>query len=81
MPTAPSRAFAMTSAPQRIGHYLMGKTLGVGTFGKVRLAIHEPTVSEVVFKLYHSLDLLDIGFFLPFHLFSSPTNDDAVRTW
>jgi hypothetical protein len=44
MTTQLGHAFTIASAPQRIGHYLMGKTLGVGTFGKVRLAVHEPTV-------------------------------------
>ncbi|KAF8822251.1 putative histone kinase SNF1 [Cardiosporidium cionae] len=35
----------------RIGPYKMGNTLGVGTFGKVKLAIHEPTGERVAIKV------------------------------
>jgi serine/threonine protein kinase len=30
-----------------IGHYMLGKTIGEGTFGKVKIAIHLPTGEKV----------------------------------
>lgn len=35
----------------RIGHYILGKTLGVGTFGKVKIATHQLTGHEVAIKI------------------------------
>jgi hypothetical protein len=31
-----------------VGNYLLGKTIGEGTFGKVQLAIHMPTGEKVI---------------------------------
>lgn len=31
---------------QKIGPYVLKKTLGVGSFSKVKLAVHEPTGNE-----------------------------------
>ena len=33
-----------------VGHYMLGKTIGEGAFGKVWLAIHQPTGGKVNFK-------------------------------
>jgi len=30
-----------------VGQYILGKTIGEGTFGKVKLAIHQPTGEKV----------------------------------
>ncbi|CAD8160277.1 unnamed protein product [Paramecium octaurelia] len=38
-------------APLQIGHYLLGKTLGVGSFGKVKLARHNITNTQVAIKI------------------------------
>lgn len=35
----------------RIGHYVLGSTLGVGTFGKVKIATHKLTGHKVAVKI------------------------------
>jgi serine/threonine protein kinase len=35
----------------RIGYYRLDKTLGIGAFAKVKLAIHEPTGMKVAIKI------------------------------
>jgi hypothetical protein len=32
---------------RRIGSYIIGKSIGEGTFGKVRIGVHEPTGEKV----------------------------------
>ena len=45
-------AAPMSSANlQRIGHYRLGKNLGIGSFGKVRLAEHQLTGHKVAVKI------------------------------
>ena len=34
-----------------VGQYMLGKTIGEGTFGKVKLAIHVPTGEKVAVKI------------------------------
>jgi len=41
----------MASAKIKIGHYILGETLGVGTFGKVKIATHEITGHRVGVKI------------------------------
>jgi len=40
-----------TPKKQVIGNYVLGKTVGEGTFGKVKLAIHLPTGEKVAVKI------------------------------
>eukprot|EP01064_Diplonema_japonicum_P019188 TRINITY_DN2788_c0_g2_i2.p1 TRINITY_DN2788_c0_g2~~TRINITY_DN2788_c0_g2_i2.p1 ORF type:complete len:626 (+),score=75.62 TRINITY_DN2788_c0_g2_i2:59-1936(+) len=40
-----------TSQPFKIGSYVLGKTLGKGSFGKVKLATHEVTGHKVAVKI------------------------------
>ncbi|XP_021351298.1 5'-AMP-activated protein kinase catalytic subunit alpha-2-like isoform X2 [Mizuhopecten yessoensis] len=43
---------AEKTAPQiKIGHYILGDTLGVGTFGKVKIATHHVTNHKVAVKI------------------------------
>ena len=40
------------SAPQvKIGHYILGETLGIGTFGKVKVGFHQLTGHKVAVKI------------------------------
>ncbi|GAB9468808.1 hypothetical protein Gpo141_00006115 [Globisporangium polare] len=41
----------MSDVPTQIGHYRLGKTLGIGSFGKVKLAEHEITGHKVAIKI------------------------------
>lgn len=40
----------MTSTKIRLGHYILGETLGVGSFGKVKIAEHDLTRHKVALK-------------------------------
>ncbi|XP_055885586.1 5'-AMP-activated protein kinase catalytic subunit alpha-2-like isoform X2 [Biomphalaria glabrata] len=40
-----------SSAQVKIGHYILGETLGVGTFGKVKIATHQLTGHKVAVKI------------------------------
>lgn len=43
---------AQTSQPRKIvGQYMLGKSIGEGTFGKVKLAVHLPTGEKVAVKI------------------------------
>ena len=48
-----------------IGSYLLGKTLGEGTFGKVKLAIHKHTNENVAIKILDKSKMIE--------------NDDVTR--
>eukprot|EP01032_Pedospumella_encystans_P016271 gene16271-18569_t len=39
------------SKRQIVGQYMIGKTIGEGTFGKVKLAVHIPTGEKVAIKI------------------------------
>ncbi|CAN0351373.1 unnamed protein product, partial [Scytosiphon promiscuus] len=36
---------------KQIGQFVLGKTLGEGTFGEVKLAMHKPTSERVAAKV------------------------------
>nr|CAI5844865.1 unnamed protein product [Callosobruchus analis] len=40
-----------TQPPVKIGHYILGPTLGVGTFGKVKIGEHQLTKHKVAVKI------------------------------
>jgi len=53
-----------TQAQVKIGHYILGDTLGVGTFGKVKVANHQLTGHKVAVKIINrqkikNLDVID----------------------
>ncbi|GJD06934.1 SNF1-related protein kinase catalytic subunit alpha KIN10 [Galdieria sulphuraria] len=45
----------------KIGHYKLGKTLGVGSFGKVKLAEHEKTGKKVAVKILNKQKVKSLG--------------------
>jgi carbon catabolite-derepressing protein kinase len=51
-------ALSRTSAGQRLGQYKIVKTLGEGSFGKVKLAIHEVTNQKVALKIINRRKLV-----------------------
>ncbi|CAD8119102.1 unnamed protein product [Paramecium sonneborni] len=44
---------------QSIGQYVFGKTLGEGTFGKVKLATHQTTQEKVAIKILEKSKIVD----------------------
>ena len=42
-----------------VGHYLLGKTIGEGTFGKVKIAVHIPTGEKVAVKILEKSRIKD----------------------
>ena len=46
--SAPGR---VRSSEQRLGHYIIIKTLGEGSFGKVKLAVHQLSGQKVALKI------------------------------
>jgi hypothetical protein len=47
-----SRGDTSKSKRQIVGQYMIGKTIGEGTFGKVKLAVHIPTGEKVMSLRY-----------------------------
>jgi serine/threonine protein kinase len=45
-----------TSGAAAIGDYILGKTLGEGTFGKVKLGIHKLTQEKVAIKILQKVN-------------------------
>lgn len=40
-----------TGRERKVGHFVLGKTMGEGTFGEVKLAMHKPTNEKVAAKV------------------------------
>jgi serine/threonine protein kinase len=43
----------------KLGHYILGKSLGKGTFGKVKMATHELTLESVAIKILEKARIKD----------------------
>ena len=44
-----------------IGSYVLGRNLGEGTFGKVKLAIHSLTGEKVAVKILEKSKIIDVA--------------------
>ena len=47
--------------PKNVGHYILDKTIGKGTFGKVKLGIHELTGERVAVKILEKDKIVDVN--------------------
>lgn len=52
---------AATNTKKEIGSYSFGRTLGQGTFGKVKLATHKPTNQPVAIKILEKEKIIDVA--------------------
>ncbi len=46
---------------KKIGYYLIGKTIGEGTFGKVKLGTHTLTGERVAIKILVKEKIIDVA--------------------
>lgn len=46
---------------KKIGNYILGKTIGEGTFGKVKLATHTLTGEKVAIKILVKEKIIDVA--------------------
>jgi len=53
------RSASQSSRTKNIGHYLLGRTIGQGTFGKVKLGTHIPTGEKVAIKILEKEKISD----------------------
>jgi len=51
----------MDQAPVKIGQYILGKNLGIGAFGKVKLATHVVTEHKVAVKILNKAKIKQLG--------------------
>ncbi len=47
----PRNSSSSSEKRQIVGQYMLGKTIGEGTFGKVKLAVHMPSGEKVAIKI------------------------------
>jgi 5'-AMP-activated protein kinase catalytic alpha subunit len=47
--------------PKDVGHYTLTKTLGKGTFGKVKLGVHNLTGERVAVKILEKDKIIDVN--------------------
>ena len=52
---------ATEKPPKSIGQYTIGKTIGRGTFGKVKMGVHTLTEERVAVKILEKIRIKDVG--------------------
>jgi 5'-AMP-activated protein kinase, catalytic alpha subunit len=55
----PRNGIPQNEPKKRVGNYLLGNTVGEGTFGKVKIAIHIPTGEKVAVKILEKKRIQD----------------------
>lgn len=55
----PRNGIPQNEAKKRVGNYLLGNTVGEGTFGKVKIAVHIPTGEKVAVKILEKKRIQD----------------------
>ena len=50
-----------SSGPKKIGHYAIGKVIGEGTFGKVKLGVHIYTGEKVAVKILEKDKIIEVA--------------------
>lgn len=48
---APSRVSPLNKKERQVGQFVLSETMGEGTFGEVKLAVHKPTSERVAAKV------------------------------
>ena len=54
-----ARVVSNTNIQKIVGSYILGKTVGEGTFGKVKIAVHIPTGEKVAVKILEKSKIKD----------------------
>ncbi|KAL0231935.1 hypothetical protein PCE1_002932 [Barthelona sp. PCE] len=57
----PSSSKRRSARVKRVGSYLLGKIIGEGSFGKVRIATHIPTGARVALKVWEKRRIVDVA--------------------
>ena len=52
---------SLNNKPRSIGDYLLQKSIGEGTFGKVKLGIHQLTGEKVAIKILEKKRIIDVA--------------------
>ena len=61
MEKVPSSPASLNPHQQSIGHYIVGKTMGEGTFGKVKQGTHSLTGEKVAIKILDKDKIVDVS--------------------
>ena len=61
VPVQSSRAPTAAPKSRSIGHYVLGKTIGEGTFGKVKVGTHILTGEKVAIKILEKEKIVDVA--------------------
>ena len=61
MVSQPARVPTAAPKSRSIGHYVLGKTIGEGTFGKVKVGTHILTGEKVAIKILEKEKIIDVA--------------------
>jgi serine/threonine protein kinase len=55
------KEFKLKAHERKIGQYILGKTIGEGTFGKVKIGMHILTKNKVAVKILEKSKIVDVA--------------------